>query len=114
MERPEREERTERTASDASSRVSVREELEGRLRHQGVQLRGDESDDQLASLSEAVELFEDAVIAIGGDRFIDSTDSSEPDHPDLVLPARRDDESVDGYVRRVREAAARIARRPAE
>jgi hypothetical protein len=92
----------------ADERATVRTELEGRLRDRGVMLTGEESDDEIAQLADVVERFEDAVIAAGGDRMIDSADSSEPDNPELVLPARTDDERVDAYIRRVSAAASRI------
>ncbi|HYD52166.1 MAG TPA: hypothetical protein VEA99_06050 [Gemmatimonadaceae bacterium] len=111
MERSESERREEQTSLRAEERASVRLDIEARLRARGVALNGDENDDQLASMSEAVEQFEDAVIAIGGDRMVDSADSSEPEHPDLVLPPRGDDESGDAYVRRLRDLTGRIASR---
>ena len=95
----------------AEERAAVRDDIEARMRDRGVRLTGDESDDQLATLAETVERFEDAIIAIGGDRFVDSADSTEPEHAELVLPPRRDDESPEDYVRRVDEATATIARR---
>lgn len=93
----------------AEERGAVRTELEGRLARAGVTLTGDEGDDEVASLADAVERFEDAVIAVGGDRFVDAPESSGPEHPEHVLPNRGDDETVDGYVRRLLEAASRVA-----
>lgn len=89
-------------------RGAVRTELEGRLARAGAMLTGNESDDQVATLADAVERFEDAVIAAGGDRFVDTPESSRPEHPEHVLPARGDDEGVDGYVRRLLDAASRV------
>ena len=111
MERTERDGLDQATRAADAERADVRDDVEARLRRSGVTLTGDESDDQLASMSEAVERFDDAVIAIGGDRMVDSADSSEPAHRELVIPARRADESPDAYIARVQEATARVASR---
>jgi hypothetical protein len=71
------------------------------LRQRGVRVTGEEPARDLASLLEAVERFEGAVSALGGDRMTNAPDSAQPDDPRLVLPARRDDEGVREYVRRI-------------
>lgn len=101
-------EQGEVTPLRAEERGAVRAELESRLGRAGVALTGEESDDQIATLADAVERFEDAVIAAGGDRFVDDAASSRPEHPEHVLPRRGDDEGADAYVRRVLEAASRV------
>ena len=53
-------------------------------------------------LLEAVEEFEAAAARRGSDSFTNSLDSSAPEDPDLVLPRPRADETIEGYVRRVR------------
>lgn len=109
MERSDRgTDRDEVTPLRADERRAVRAEVEGRLRHGGVRLTGDETDDELATLADVVERFESAIIAAGGDRFIDAADSSEPEHPEHVLPPRADDESPEAYVRRIEGAITRI------
>jgi hypothetical protein len=86
-------------------RHHIRDELEARLRHHGASLTGSESDDDIVTLSNAVELFERAVMQAGGDLMVDTPESSRPDHPDRVLPQRQGDEPVAAYVRRIHAAA---------
>jgi hypothetical protein len=71
------------------------------LRQRGVHVTGEEGALDLATLLESVERFESAVSALGGDRMTNAPDSTQPDDPRLVLPARRDDEGVRDYVRRI-------------
>lgn len=106
--------RGNRTADDLNplrkeQRERVREELEGRLTAEGVMLNGTESDAQIITLSNALESFDAARQRLGGDSMVNTTDSARPDDPRLVLPTRRDDESVDQYVGRIREATRRLA-----
>lgn len=89
-------------------RRHVRDELEARLRDRDVDLHGSETDDQILSIVEAVEAFEGRRAQLGGDSFTNTMQSSDPDDERLVLPQRRDDETVESYVRRVREATARL------
>jgi hypothetical protein len=79
-----------------------------RLRSRGVELSGDESSFQLARLLTAVEEFERAVERRGGDTFLNTRGSSQPENPDWVLPLRAADESVERYIRRLESAAERI------
>ena len=92
----------------AEERNGVRDELEGRLIRSGVLLSGSESDEQILAIADAVEAFEAARSAAGGDSMINTPESSQPEDPHYVLPRRRDDESVDQYVIRVRDAAESI------
>ena len=93
-----------------AQRDGVRDELEGRLRHRGAAVTDAESDDDILALSNAVDMFEHAVMRAGGDLMVDTPESSRPDNPALVLPQRRDDEPVTAYVERIRAAAGAIAR----
>lgn len=86
-------------------RHAVRDELEARLRHRGASLSGNESDAEVVELSNAVDRFERAVMQAGGDLMVDTPESSSPDNPANVLPQRRADEAVAGYVRRIDDAA---------
>jgi hypothetical protein len=92
-------------------RQHIRDELEAWLRHRYVPLFGAETDDEVLSIVNAVERFEAAVIAAGGDLMVDSLESSEPEHPEFVVPKRRDDETPDAYVGRVHFAADRVSTR---
>ncbi|MGN6391656.1 MAG: hypothetical protein ACTHM9_05340 [Gemmatimonadales bacterium] len=78
------------------------------LGQRGVRLFGNESDDELADLWSAVDRFESAVEARGGDTFTNAPDSSEPDNPQFVLPERKAREPVGMYVERIREAERRL------
>ena len=92
-------------------RRHVRDELEAWLRHRYIPLFGSESDEEVLSMVNAVERFEAAVMAAGGDLMVDSPESSEPEHPEFVVPRRRDDEAPDAYVARVHFAADRVQAR---
>jgi hypothetical protein len=92
-------------------RQHIRDELEAWLRHRYVPLFGTETDEDVLSIVNALERFEAAVIAAGGDLMIHSPESSEPEHPEYVIPRRRDDEAVDAYVARVHFAADRVGAR---
>lgn len=89
-------------------RVSV--EIAGRLREREVDLDGRETSDELADMLTAVERFENAVSALGGDSMTNAPDSSTPDRQDFVVPARRANEAPEAYVTRVTDAAVRLRR----
>jgi hypothetical protein len=95
----------------AEERHGVRQEMEGWLRSRAVTLTGEESDDGIARMVDAIERFEDAVVAAGGDLMVDTPESSRPEHPGLVLPRRGDDEAADQYADRIIVAAAKVAAR---
>ena len=83
------------------------------LVERGVRLLGSETPAELGDLIEEVERFERAVAALGADSMINAPDSTRPEDRRLVLPERRDDESVIRYAARV-NAAAEDIRRAAE
>ena len=89
-------------------REALHEELVSRLHQKGLMLSGDASDADLADLLSAIEQFEAAVEKAGGDLFVDSLQSSQPERPEWVLPRMRDDETVRDYMNRVNEATARL------
>lgn len=91
-------------AARSEERELVREELEGRLFESGVKLTGSESDDQIVRLADAVEAFDAARALAGGDSMVNTPSSSSPDDARFVLPVRRDDESADRYISRIRAA----------
>jgi hypothetical protein len=108
MERSDVSGRPDDSPARTEERNGVRDELEGRLIHNGVVLSGSESDEQILAIADAVEAFEAARAAAGGDSMINTLESSQPEDAHYVLPRRRDDESVEQYVRRVRDAAESI------
>lgn len=89
-------------------REAVAVELSGRLAQKGVEVGSDEDPAQLADLLSAVEQFESAVEGAGGDLYVDSPTSREPDERRFVLPQRRADEPVSGYTQRITAAAKAI------
>jgi hypothetical protein len=83
-------------------------ELTGRLAQKGVDIDSGEDPAQLADLLSAVEQFESAVTAAGGDLMVNSPESSDPQDSRFVLPARRADEAIGSYLSRILEAAREI------
>ena len=92
----------------AEERAAVTAEVASRLRARGVQLTGEETSEQIVSVLEAVERFERAVEARGGDLMVDTRPAREPDNPDFVLPQRSADESISAYISRIEDAAERV------
>jgi len=90
----------------------VAEEVADRLRRRGLSLGGDERPEDLADLLAAVEAFEAAVEARGGDLMVDDLQSSQPDDPHFVLPPRAAEESVRDYTARINEATGRVRDHP--
>jgi hypothetical protein len=82
-------------------------ELSGRLAQKGIEVGSDEDPAQLADLLSAVEEFERAVEGAGGDLFVNSPSSSDPQDARFVLPGRRADEPLSGYTERIL-AGARV------
>jgi hypothetical protein len=83
-------------------------ELAGRLRQKGVLLAGRETSAQLDDLATAVDRFEAAVIARGGDLFVNTPFSDQPESPEFVIPRRSPGEDAEVYAARINEAAARL------
>jgi len=84
-------------------RQHVRDELEARLRLRDVDTTGNERDDEIILMIDAIEEFETLCARAGADSFTNTPQSSQPDDERFVLPQRRDDETVQQFVRRVRE-----------
>jgi len=90
----------------SEQRSAVTEALD-RLEMRGIDA-SDGSTETVVDLLEAVEAFERAVIARGGDLMLDTPPSTQPDNPLFVLPRRSGDESVLEFTKRVRAAADRL------
>ena len=95
-----------------SERGHVAAEVADRLRRRGITLTGAEKPDELADLLSAVERFESAVEAHGGDLMVDDLKSSRPDDRHFVLPRRGNTESARAYMVRIDEAAMALRRHP--
>lgn len=96
------------TPGRVEERAMVRDELAARLRDRGIELSGDESDEQVVELVSAVDEFELAVARVGGDSIVNDAESSQPDDRRLVVPTRRADEPVGRYLGRIRDATKSV------
>jgi len=97
------EEREERTAAA---------EVAARLRSRGIVVTGVDKPEALADLLSAVERFEAAVEAHGGDLMVDDLKSSRPDDRHFVVPRRAPGEAVGAYIGRIDAATAGLRRHP--
>lgn len=89
----------------------ARQEAEYRLSERGVRVDPSDSDEAVADLLDAIERFEAAVEAKGGDLFVNRIGSSEPEDPAFVPPARGEREPAPDYRRRIEVAMDGIRRR---
>ena len=83
-------------------------EFSGRIRQKGVLLTGRETSAQLDDLMTAIDRFEAAVIARGGDLFVNMPTSNPPENPDFVIPRRVSGEDAEAYAARINAAAERL------
>ena len=81
-------------------------ETRGRLHSRGIEISRREDPVQVADLLTAVEQFEEMVQSLGGDLMVDDLNSSEPDDPHFVVPARDQGESLVSYRQRIEAATA--------
>lgn len=89
--------------------TNVREvaaEVAERLRKRGIAVTDNERPEDVGDLLTAVERFEAAVKAHGGDLMVDDLNSSQPDDPHFVLPRREPDEAIASYVARIDTATS--------
>jgi hypothetical protein len=98
------EEREERAAAVA--------EVTARLRSRGITVTGGENPEELVDLLSAVERFEAAVEAHGGDLMVDDLKSSRPDDSHFVVPRRAPREAARAYIGRIDAATAGLRRHP--
>jgi hypothetical protein len=105
---------TDEDADDAlnphrrEEQLRAAQEARNRLSSRSITLTGDETPDQLADLQDAVERFEAAVQARGGDLFVDDLGSSQPENEALVLPRREPGEPVGAYTARIDAAGENL------
>ena len=100
--------RNMRPSDNDAERDRVARDMAGRLFTRGVDVRDDDSNDDVTAMEEAVERFEDLVQASGGDLMVDEPprgQKGEPDEARFRLPLRRADESASAYVSRLQRAA---------
>jgi hypothetical protein len=94
--------------SGDADRERVAQDMAGRLFARGVDVHDDDTLDDVASIEEAVERFEELVQARGGDLMVDEPPRGQhgrPDHAGFRLPLRAADESAAHYVERLARAA---------
>ena len=104
-------------SSDDAERDRIARDMAGRLFTRGVDVRGDDSNDDVTDIEEAVERFESIVQSEGGDLMVDEPprgQEGQPDEPRFRLPLRRADESASAYVERLSRAADELRSRPPE
>ena len=94
------------------ARASAAAEVADRLRRRGIALTGAERPDDLANLLSAVERFEAAVEAHGGDLMVDDLKSPQPDDRHFVLPRREHAETIEAYISRIDAATSGLRRHP--
>ena len=98
----------QRNPHRAEERRHTRDDLEARLRERRIALNGNESDDDIVLMVNAVELFEGRLAQLGDDSYVNTPESSQPDDERLVLPRRNDDDSAAAYAARIVAAAERL------
>ena len=93
---------------ELKARKAAAAEVASRLRGRGISVTGADRPEDLADLLSAVERFELAVEAHGGDLMVDDLKSSQPDDSHFVVPRRALNEPVRAYIVRIDEAAGRL------
>jgi hypothetical protein len=93
----------------------ITEGITRRLVSRGIEIHEADAPDDLVAMIDAVDAFERAVIARGGDLMVDEPpphQSGEPDDPHFLLPLRAADESAAGYTNRLAAATRMVQRQP--
>jgi len=98
--------------SPDDERAGVLAEVADRLRTRGIAVSSGDPSEALADLLSAVERFESAVEAHGGDLMVDDLKSSQPDDRHFVLPRRAPGEAVRAYISRIDAAASGLRQHP--
>jgi|SRR6266511_2623749 len=94
------------------ARATAAAEVADRLRRRGIAVTGAERTDDLADLLSAVERFEAAVEAHGGDLMVDDLKSPQPDDRHFVIPRREHAEAIPAYIGRIDAARSGLRRHP--
>ena len=97
---------------EQDARDAAAAEARGRLRSRGVTLTGAERPEELGDLLDAVERFEAAVEAHGGDLMVDDLKSVKPDDSHFVLPRRNKREGIRDYIGRITAAMSSLRDHP--
>ena len=94
--------------SGDAERERIARDIAGRLFTRGVDVRDDDSNDDVTAIEEAVEQFESRVQAAGGDLMVDEPprgQTGQPDDARFRLPLRHAGEPASRYVERLSRAA---------
>ena len=100
--------RNQRASSSDAERDRVVRDIAGRLFKRGVDVRDDDSNDDVTAIEEAVERFESRVQSAGGDLMVDEPprgQTGQPDDARFRLPLRHAGEPASRYVERLSRAA---------
>jgi hypothetical protein len=95
-----------------AARTAAAREVTDRLRGRGITVTGADRPEDVADLLSAVERFEAAVEARGGDLMVDDLKSPQPDDLHFVVPRRERGEAARAYIVRIDEATAKLRRHP--
>ena len=93
-------------------RTAAAAEVGARLRARGIAATGAEGSEDLVDLLSAVERFEAAVEAHGGDLMVDDLKSVRPDDRHFVVPRRASGETILAYIGRIEEARLQLRHHP--
>jgi len=95
-----------------NERAAVAAEVADRLRHRGIVVGPSDGPADLSDLLSAVEAFESAVEAHGGDLMVDDLKSVQPDDRHFVLPRRAHAEPIRAYIGRITAATSGLRKHP--
>jgi len=95
-----------------NERAAVAAEVADRLRHRGIVVGPTDGPADLSDLLSAVEAFESAVEAHGGDLMVDDLKSVQPDDRHFVLPRRNHAEPIRAYIGRISAATSGLKKHP--
>jgi hypothetical protein len=97
---------------ELDARRTAAAEVADRLRSRGIAVTGAEDPEDLVNLLSAVERFEEAVEAHGGDLMVDDLKSAQPDDRHFVVPRRAAREGIRAYIGRIDAATAGLRHHP--
>src|SRR5256886_17247934 len=102
----------DRYDEEAAQRSAAVAEVAARLRSRGITVTGAEGPEDLADLLSAVERFEAAVEARGGDLMVDDPKRAEPADRHFAVPRRAPGEAPRKEICRIDEGTTQLRRHP--
>jgi len=97
---------------ELEARTAAAAEVTARLRSRGITVTGAADPEDLVNLLSAVERFEAAVEAHGGDLMVDDLKSVQPDDRHFVVPRQARGEGIRAYINRIDAATAGLRHHP--